>query len=410
MDFLPRAIRLVENAAWLHHDGQVLGTDGVEEEVERIELTTLIDESEIARAREPLERSWTLPPRAYTDPRVFDAEIAAIFNREWICVGRADQVSEPGDYLCVDLISQPIVITRDRAGELHALSRVCVHRGMPVAEGSGNARVLTCPYHKWVYELDGRLRGAPMMEEVADFDERSCRLPGLALEVWEGFIFVNLDLDAKSLAQQLTGLEALVGNYHFGDLVVAETVHFDSPWNWKILVENFMEAYHHIGTHKETLEPVFPSRQSSVPDNGGQPWSFLWMPGIEPVPEEESIFPALSETQRNGLFAAAIMPNFLFAASAHNGIWYQLEPRAHDVMDLNIHVLLPPAVAASLSDDEKKEIGELISVIHREDIAANQGPWRGLHGALTTQGRLSSFEKAIWQLNQYWLDRLLGHS
>ena len=89
-----------------------------------------------------------------------------------------------------------------------------------------------------------------MMEEVEAFDERSCRLPSLALEVWEGFIFVNLDPDAAPLAPQLSGLDALVGNYHFGDLVVVETIEFDSPWNWKILVENFMEAYHHIGTHK----------------------------------------------------------------------------------------------------------------------------------------------------------------
>ena len=375
---------------------------------QRIELKELMGQAELNRVREPLERAWTLPPKAYTDPQVFEAEVAGIFDREWVCVGRTDQVAAPGDFMCVDLISQPIVITRDRAGELHALSRICVHRGMPVAEGSGNASRLTCPYHKWVYELDGSLRGAPMMEEVEDFDERSCRLPGLALEVWEGFIFVNLNTDAAPLAPQLSGLDELVGNYHFGDLVVAETVRFDSPWNWKILVENFMEAYHHIGTHKETLEPIFPSRQSSVPDNDGQPWSFLWMPTTEPVPAEESIFPELSEEQRNGLFAAAILPNFLFAGSAHNGIWYQLEPRGHDAMDLKIHVLLPAAIADSLSADEKKKVAELVSVIHREDIAANEGPWRGLHGALTTQGRLSTFEKAIWQLNQYWLDRLAG--
>jgi phenylpropionate dioxygenase-like ring-hydroxylating dioxygenase large terminal subunit len=371
-------------------------------------LLEIIDQTEWDRVVAPLERAWTLPPQAYTDERVFAAEVDRIFNRDWVCVGRVDQVAEPGDYLCVDLIQQPIVITRDRTGELHALSRICVHRAMPVVEGCGNASRLTCPYHKWVYELDGSLRGAPMMEEVEDFDERSTRLPSLALEVWEGFIFVNLDPDAAPLAPQLTGIAELVENYHFGDLVVAETVSFDSPWNWKLLVENFMEAYHHIGTHRETLEPVYPSRQSSVADNGDQPWSFLWMPGIEQVADAEAVFPQLTEEQKSGLFAAAIFPTFLFAATAHNGVWYQLEPRGHDAMDLKIHVLLPRDVADGLSDQQKKEIGELISVIHLEDIAANEGPWRGLHATLTTQGRLSSFEKAIWQLNQYWTDRLAG--
>jgi len=369
-------------------------------------LIDLFDRTELASVTQPLTRSWTLPPQAYTDERVFALEVERIFNREWICVGRVEQVAQPGDYLCVDLVSQPIVITRDSAGELNALSRICLHRGMPLTEGSGNTRRLTCPYHKWVYELDGRLRGAPMMEGVEDFDEKVCRLPRLALEVWQGFIFVNLDPDAGALAPQLTGLERLITNYGFADLVIAETVHFDSPWNWKLLVENFMEAYHHIGTHRETLEPIYPSRQSTVPDNGGEPWAFLWMPGLEAVAEDSVVFPDLSAGERNGLFAASVFPTFLFAATSQNGIWYQLEPRAHDRMDLKIHVLLPPAVADGLSGEEKAEIGQLVSAIHLEDIAANEGPWQGLHGALTVQGRLSTFEKAIWQLNQYWIERL----
>ncbi len=371
-------------------------------------LIEVIDQTELNRVREPLERAWTLPPAAYTDARVFSAEAAELFNREWICVARVDQVAAPGDYLSVDLVEQPIVITRDFSGVLHALSRICLHRAMPVIEGAGNTRRLTCPYHRWVYELDGSLRGSPMMEDVENFDVHDCRLPSLQLEVWEGFVFVNLDPDARPLTPQLTGLSPLVENYQFADLVVAETIEFDSPWNWKILVENFLEAYHHIGTHKETLEPNFPSRASSVADNQGQPWSFLWMPGKEPVPEAEIVFPRLTDEQKQGLFAAAVFPTFLFAATAHSGIWYQLEPRAHDAMTLKIHVLLPAEVAAVLSDQEKREIGELVSVIHLEDIEVNQGPWRGLHAALTTQGRLSTFEKAIWQLNQYWADRLTG--
>jgi phenylpropionate dioxygenase-like ring-hydroxylating dioxygenase large terminal subunit len=245
-----------------------------------------------------------------------------------------------------------------------------------------------------------------MMEGAEDFDESSCRLPRLGLEVWQGFIFVNLDGNAPPLKPRLSGLEKLVANYGFGDLVIAETVEFDSPWNWKILVENFLEAYHHIGTHKETFEPVYPARDSSVPDNDGEPWAFLWMPGNEEVSDDGVIFPDLTDEEKAGLFAAGIFPTFLFAATAHNGIWYQLEPVAHDRMNLKIHILLPPAVAESLSEEQRKGIGELVSVIHVEDIAVNEGPWRGLHGALTAQGRLSTYEKAIWQLNQYWTERL----
>ena len=369
-------------------------------------LIDLLDRTELDSVTAPLNRASTLPPAAYTDADVFALEVERLFNREWICVGRVEQVAQPGDFLCVDLPAQPIVITRDGSGALNALSRICLHRGMPLVEGSGNARRLTCPYHKWVYELDGRLRGAPMMEGVEAFSERDCRLPRLSLEVWQGFIFVNLDPDAAPLAPQLSGLERLIGNYGFENLVIAETVHFDSPWNWKILVENFMEAYHHIGTHRETLEPLYPSRQSRVPDNDGEPWAFLWMPGVEAVPEDSVVFPDLTAEERDGLFAASVFPTFLFAATSQNGVWYQLEPRAHDRMDLKIHVLLPPEVAEGLSDEERRGIGELVSAIHLEDIAANEGPWQGLHAAMTVQGRLSLFEKAIWQLNQYWVGRM----
>lgn len=369
-------------------------------------LIDLLDRTELDAVSQPLNRARTLPPAAYTDADVFELEVERLFNREWICVGRMEQVDRPGDFLCVDLPAQPIVITRDRSGALNALSRICLHRGMPLVGGSGNARRLTCPYHNWVYELDGRLRGAPMMEGVEDLSESDCRLPRLALEVWHGFIFVNQNPDAAPLSPQLRGLERLIGNYGFENLVIAETVHFDSPWNWKILVENFMEAYHHIGTHRETLEPLYPSRRSTIPDNDGEPWAFLWMPGLEAVAEDSVVFPDLTAEERNGLFAACVFPTFLFAASGQNGIWYQLEPRAHDRMDLNIHILLPPEVAGGLSDEERRGIGELVSAIHLEDIAANEGPWLGLHGALTVQGRLSTFEKAIWQLNQYWVRRL----
>ena len=124
---------------------------------------TILSEQEIQRIAAPLESAWTLPPKAYTDPVLFQQEVETVFSNSWICVGRVEQLPNPGDYMCVDLLTQPIVVTHDHQGNLNALSRVCLHRAMPVAAGNGNATRLTCPYHKWNYEMDGRLRSAPMM-------------------------------------------------------------------------------------------------------------------------------------------------------------------------------------------------------------------------------------------------------
>ena len=316
-------------------------------------------------------------------------------------------IHNPGDYLSLDLFDQPVLLTRDRAGTLRALSRVCLHRAMPLVEGSGNGNRFVCPYHNWTYELDGSLRSAPMMDGVLNFDAKACRLPELKLHVWEGFIFVNMaDEDSADFDAQTTGLRQQLADYRFSELVMVETLEFDSPWNWKILVENFMEAYHHIGTHRESLQPVYPARDALVPDNDGEMWSLLRMRGKTQPGAENSSFANLSEVQRAELVAAAVFPMFLLAVSNEFALWYQLEPTSHDGMNLKIHVLMHPDNAATLTDEGRDTLRASVDAVHTEDIAANQGPWKALHAPLIKHGRLSLHEKAIWQLNQYWLARL----
>ena len=169
-----------------------------------------------------------------------------------------------------------------------------------------------------------------------------------------------------------------------------------------------MEAYHHIGTHQKSLQPIYPAREATVADNMGEPWAFLDMPGQHTPDADVTSFPELTDEERQRLFAAVIFPSFLFAASNEYGIWYQLVPNAHDDMDLYIHLLLHPEFAATLSPDEMIEMRALVSAVHEEDILANQGPWLGLNSRLAQQGRLSPFEKAIWQLNQHWVSRMAG--
>src|SRR5918911_3011024 len=111
-------------------------------------------------AERPFEDARAMPPGAYTDPDFLAREIETIFSREWICVGRASGLANPGDYLTYDLAGQPVVVLRDREGALRAFSNVCLHRMSTLLEGSGNRRTIVCPYHAWTYGLDGRLLGA----------------------------------------------------------------------------------------------------------------------------------------------------------------------------------------------------------------------------------------------------------
>ncbi len=346
------------------------------------------DERDRVAAR--FEEAWTLPPAAYTDAQGWAAEREGIFRRDWIAVARQEQIPEPGDHLPLDLAGQPLVILRDEDGMLRALSNVCLHRSMTLVDEPGNSRYLTCPYHLWSYDQHGRLRTAPLMDGVDDFDASDCRLMLFPLEVWEGFVFVSLDHTVEPLGPQLEPLADILGPWSFSEQVVVATVDFESPWNWKLLVENFMEAYHHIGPHRTTLQPRYPAANSYTVDNGGRPWAALRMPGdgIE-------------------LIAAVVWPTLLVAASEFGPIWYQMDVDAHDHFHLRTHLLGDPGMVDD-ADFQAALTGrtDAMRYVHIEDIRVNEGPWKGLHSPSAQQGRLAPLELAIWQLNQLWLDRV----
>ncbi len=335
-------------------------------------------------------------------------EVDTIFRNDWICVARSSQVAAPGEYVAADLVDQPVTVIRDDDGTIRAMSNVCLHRAMPLVSGSGSAHWIVCPYHQWSYGRDGSLHSAPMMDGAVGFDPGACRLPQLAVEEWEGFVFVSMSDNPVPLAVQLEPLAATLEQYGLEDLVIVDTIEFDSPWNWKLLVENFMEAYHHIGPHRETFQRSNPASASFVLDNQGGPWSLLHMPGVTDLDASPDLpfLSGLDRERRADLLAACVYPTLLFAVSGTLGVWYEVVPYTHDRMTLRIHLLLEPHVAADPDVVAAlPDIREGLAWIHGEDIPVNEGPWRGVHAPLAAQGRLSLHEAAIWQFNQYWLER-----
>lgn len=376
-------------------------------------MTTLIDtlpdlsEAELDRVRQPLEAAYTLPSQAYLSDAIYAREEIEIMRKSWLPLARVDQVAEPGQYLSLDLFGQPVMVVHGTDGALRVMSRVCLHRAAPVAEGDGKRKLFTCPYHAWSYDTTGQLVRAPLMDGAEGFDEKDCRLPQIKSEIWNGFIMANLDPDAAPFAPQVEGFASYFEKFKLEEMVVAKTLEFDSGWNWKVLVENFMEAYHHIATHAQTFEPIFPAGDSNVPDNSG-PWSILHMPAAldEPAPGLPPV-EGLEDWQQRDLFAAVIFPHFLLGIQGNGAAWYQVFPQSADRLLLKIHLLSP---RDHLDLDAFAEATEaaagFISLIHGEDIDANDKVWEGLNAPLTEQGRLSPLEKSIWQMNQWWLDRM----
>jgi len=165
----------------------------------------------------PFEQAHAMPCSVYTSDAFLRTEIDNVFGQDWFCAGRASSISNPGEYLTLELAGQPIMVIREKNGELRAQSNVCLHRMSTLLEGRGKTNSIVCPYHAWTYELDGQLRGAPAMDQNQAFCKNSMRLPEIRCEQWLGWIMVTLNNDAPSVESQLAEVTDMVADYQMTD-------------------------------------------------------------------------------------------------------------------------------------------------------------------------------------------------
>ena len=143
------------------------------------------------------DRGYTLPARYYLDPEVYEQEKQAIFYKNWHCAAHASQLRQPGDYVTLRLGDESICVVRGGDGSLRGFFNVCKHRAHELLSGSGNTRSIVCPYHAWVYALDGRLENARKTEQLPGFDKSAICLTEFQVEEMAGLVFVNLDPEAE---------------------------------------------------------------------------------------------------------------------------------------------------------------------------------------------------------------------
>jgi glycine betaine catabolism A len=192
------------------------------------------------------ERSTTLPGEFYTSPDIFAREREGIFSRRWISVGRGDTLAQPGDYELATVAGESLLLVRGRDGLARAFYNVCRHRGTRVCETERGrfAGGIQCPYHAWTYGFDGALMGAPHMADVPWFDKADYPLIGAALAEWEGFLFVNLDLEPEPFESALRPLLGRFAPWRLPALKTARRIVYDVAANWKLVFQNYSECYH----------------------------------------------------------------------------------------------------------------------------------------------------------------------
>jgi phenylpropionate dioxygenase-like ring-hydroxylating dioxygenase large terminal subunit len=363
--------------------------------------------ADAASTMKPLAQASTLPPRFYVDPDVYTLEKQRIFRRSWLSVGRTDQVAAAGDYVCHDLVGEPLVIVRGRDDRIRVLSRVCRHRGMLVAEGAGNCRSLRCPYHRWTYGLDGKLIGAPGMTQAEGFHHEEFGLSELRSEIWGGWIFVNLDANAAPLGRPLEPLARVLLNYEVARWHTADTLRYDMPCNWKVIVDNFMESFHHIGVHDDTFESVAPGMGTYADDVEG-PYAILH----NPIANRDAIptvlrMPGLAGKERSEFLVIAIFPFHLFAVVPDHAVYYfQVQPISVDRTTVNIAICTPPGSQGPEYAPMVKGLGEYVATIQQEDIPICTKLQASYGSSLARPGRYSHLEKALWQFHRFLLEQL----
>ena len=203
---------------------------------------------------DPLERADTIPSGWYTDARMGAFERDAVFRPSWQVVGHVSQLADVGDYLCATVAEEPVIVVRSGGG-LRAFYNVCRHRGGPLAlDDRGACRMLQCKYHGWTYTLDGALRGVPRFDRTELFDRADFALVPVAVETWQGLVWVCVGEPAVSLAETLGGIAERMGG--LGALGFHQRVVYPVACDWKVYVDNYLEGYHLPLVHPELCKTL----------------------------------------------------------------------------------------------------------------------------------------------------------
>jgi phenylpropionate dioxygenase-like ring-hydroxylating dioxygenase large terminal subunit len=390
--------------------------------------TTLADLQ--ATADRPLGEATTLPSAVYTSDAFYRWENERVLRAEWLCIAHTSQLAEVGDFITLDLLGEPLIVVRDKDRGIRALSRTCPHRGMDIMppgfrhgpaeprEGPpscGHTRLFLCPYHSWTFELDGGLKACPEMHQAAGFQRSEWGLREFRASMWHGFIFVNLDGAAPQMpSEQWADLGSHLEKWSTQDLVVVDARTWECPFNWKVIVENFMESYHHVGAHSQSLQPMMPARDTWTENERAHfvrchlPYGAKERGAIseaEAAGGAREIFPLLPDLAERDRFEWGLslgFPNWLLAYVPDCLIWYRLQPEGPHRHTLLTCLLVPRATTQLPDFAERLKRYTTASVgFHLEDMEMCVGVQRGYYSGGYQRGRLSHLEMPIWLFQRY---------
>ena len=354
----------------------------------------------------------TLAGADYSTEATYVDERERIWFGDWVCIGRAEDIAEPGDYLVRDLAGESIVVTRNRGGDIRGFYNVCAHRGTKLLDdepGRGRvSKVFKCPYHAWSYDLDGRLVGTPNVDEDEGFDRAAYPLHEIGAEAYAGFLFVNLAESVERrplLAALREGTESITNfeRYRMDELRVGVRIVYEVQANWKIIVENYNECLHCPTIHPELVQVVPLYRFGEVWDeetgddgnwmvDGATSFTRTGRSDLPP-------FPDLLADDKRMYYGTCQFPNLLLNLHPDAAMYYLVLPRgpAHTTV-ISEYLFRPETIASP--DFRPEPVVELWDLISKQDWAVCERAQTGVSSRSYRSGIYPRKDRFLFDFNE----------
>jgi choline monooxygenase len=365
-----------------------------------------------AATRRPLQQASPLPGWCYVSPEWYERELDGLFRKDWLCVGRAEQIPKAGDFFSIELLRHPLIVVRDDAGAVRVHSALCRHRGAVVTEGHGRCRAFVCPYHSWTYALDGKLVGTPgnppPMAGAEGFERSQYGLTPVRAETWGGFIFVTFNEQAKPLREWLGDLPAFLAGYEMENFQWTHKDVYDVECNWKVWLENAFENYHAMTIHRKHMDPSNPQNWAFERTSG--PWEAMYSKRSIVAYSGLPAIPGLDERKAAGLFHIWVQPSVQIILTSSYMKFRQYLPQGPEKLRLYENWTFPKSTVAL------PEFGQLVgpayyekySQIVKEDLEINPVVQKGMRSGAYRPGRYSTEEFIVHRIANRVLDRVIG--